>query len=321
MEAIIDLKDRKILYELDINSRTPNSIIAKRTRLSKDVVNYRIKNLERKGIIKGYYTIVDFSRLGYFSIRVYIKLVDISTSEEKEIIDYLILHKKVLFVARTYGYSDITFGPLVKDIYEFEDFYMKFKERFKKYIGNETIAIYTKVYHFHRVYLLDKNDDTHPPEIFGDGPFVKYDKIDISILRLLANNARIPLIEISKKLKIPTRTIAYRIKQLEKNKIIQGYRFIFDFNQLGYKYYKVDFILKDISRISNLRNYFRKYPNMIYTSSTIGGSDSEIFLEVKNKEHFLEIINDIRDKFPEIREWKYFEFEKYYKLLYFPREL
>ena len=47
----LDLKDRKILYELDSNSRQPLSQIAKKVGLSKEVVNYRIRRLEDQKII------------------------------------------------------------------------------------------------------------------------------------------------------------------------------------------------------------------------------------------------------------------------------
>lgn len=321
MSELLDVKDKKILYELDICSRTSNSEIAKKVRLSKDVVTYRIKELEKKGFIRGYYAIIDFSRLGFFSMRIYLKFLDVNPDKEKEIIEYLVNNKKVLFVARTYGYSDLTFGPLVKDIYEFEKFYNEFKKLFKEYITNEKIAIYTRVSHFHRAYLLGKKFDESEPEIFGDGPLMKYDAIDINILKYLANNARISLVELSQKLKIPVRTIAYRIKNMEKNKIIQGYRFVFDFNLISYKYYKIDFYLKDISRMNEIRNYCKKYPNIINLSQSIGGADIEFFMEVKDKEQFLEIINDFRKKFQEIRSWEYFEFEKYYKLEYFLQEI
>jgi len=78
----LDLKDRKILYYLDINSRQSNSDIAKKVGLSKEVVNYRIKRLEKEGIIKGYYTVLDFYKLGYISVRVYLKLIDTSPKKE-----------------------------------------------------------------------------------------------------------------------------------------------------------------------------------------------------------------------------------------------
>ena len=47
----IDLKDRKILHELDINARQTLSQIGKNVRLPKSVVAYRIKKLEETGFL------------------------------------------------------------------------------------------------------------------------------------------------------------------------------------------------------------------------------------------------------------------------------
>lgn len=319
MEGInTDVKDKKILLELDSNSRQPNSIIAKKVGLSKDVVNYRIKKLEESGMIKGYYTIVDFSKLGYFSIRVYIKLFDTSVEQEKKIIDFLVKNKNVFYVAEVEGPYDISIGTWVRTIYEFEEFWLDFKKNFKKNIGQEKISIFTKAYHFHREYILNKKPSKINEEIFGTDKIEKFDDKDLKILKLLAPNARIPILELSEKLNIPPKTVDFRIKNLRKRGIIQGYRFIFDFALFGYEYYKVDFVLKDITRLNELVNYSRSHPNIIYINQTIGGSDFEFDLEVRNKDEFLEIINDLRKKFPEIREWTYFTVNKYSKLLYFP---
>ncbi|HLD78390.1 MAG TPA: AsnC family transcriptional regulator, partial [archaeon] len=45
MKPPLDLKDRKILLELDADSRQSNARIAKRTGLSKQVVGFRIARL------------------------------------------------------------------------------------------------------------------------------------------------------------------------------------------------------------------------------------------------------------------------------------
>ncbi len=314
----LDLKDRKILSALDVNSHQTNSRIAKTVGLSKDVVNYRIKRLENSGLIRGYYTLLDFSKLGYFSIRVYLRLVDVSLEQEKKIISFLFKNKKVFFVAEIEGEFNIDFGIGIKDIYEFESFWTDFKTKFNKYIRKEDIAIFTKAYHFHRAYILEDKIDKIPPEIFGGSKEEKHDEKDLAILKLIAQNARMPIIEISEKLDIPPKTVNFRIKQLEKKKIIQGYRFIFDHDAFGYEYYKVDLNLKDISRVNLLIDYAQKNPNILYVDKTIGGSDFEFDIEVKNKVEFMNLIKDLRKKFPEIREWKYFTISKYQKLLYFP---
>ena len=43
--AKLDLKDRKILYHLDIDSRQSFSQLGKKVGLSKDLIAYRVKKL------------------------------------------------------------------------------------------------------------------------------------------------------------------------------------------------------------------------------------------------------------------------------------
>jgi DNA-binding Lrp family transcriptional regulator len=50
----LDVKDRKILYHLDLDSRQPFSQLGKKVGLSKDLVAYRVKKLHERGIIKNF---------------------------------------------------------------------------------------------------------------------------------------------------------------------------------------------------------------------------------------------------------------------------
>ena len=70
----LDLKDCKILYELDINSRQSYHKIAKKVGLSKDSIIYRINKLQESGIIKQFHTVIDVGKLGFISFRLYLKL-------------------------------------------------------------------------------------------------------------------------------------------------------------------------------------------------------------------------------------------------------
>ncbi|UCB58733.1 MAG: winged helix-turn-helix transcriptional regulator, partial [Thermoplasmatales archaeon] len=86
----LDLKDRKILYELDLNSRQSDSEIGRKVGLNKGMVNYRINRLIEKGIIRNFYTMIDASRLGYLSCRFFMKFQYDDLEKEKEIIDYFV---------------------------------------------------------------------------------------------------------------------------------------------------------------------------------------------------------------------------------------
>lgn len=313
----LDLKGKKILYELDLNARRSNASIAKAVGLGKEVTTYRIKKLESAGLINGYYTLIDFSRIGYTSVRVYLKLINTSPEKEKEILNYLASDCPTFMVGKTDGPFEIAFGVRVKDVYEFERLYLDLKKRFKQHIGNDEISIMTKMYHFHRAYILDKKIDTSRPEYVGEEAIAPHDETDLSILKLLAANSRIPTIEVSSKLGIPPRTVAYRVKQLEKRGVIQGYRFNFDFGLLGYSHFKVDLVLNDVSRLNELQRFAHSHPNIMYMSQTIGGTDFEFDIEAHGKEHFLGIMDQIRTHFPEIREWRYYHLKKWHKILYF----
>ena len=129
----LDKKDNKILSILDFNSRTPLNHIAKKVKLSKDAVSNRLKKLEKRDIINNYYTLTNLSKLGYISVRVYLKLFALSQNEFKKIINFLIKNNQVFFIVECLGNIDLDFSVWAKNIFDFEHFYTSFKTRFKKY--------------------------------------------------------------------------------------------------------------------------------------------------------------------------------------------
>ena len=118
----IDLTDRKILHELEVNARIPISILAKKLRQSRDIVNYRIKRLEKDSVIKGYHAFIDASKLGYKIYRVYFKFYSIKKSDYNELVKLLVENSNVFWVAETDGFVDIVFGAWFRDSTEFNGF-------------------------------------------------------------------------------------------------------------------------------------------------------------------------------------------------------
>ncbi|MBS3149557.1 Lrp/AsnC family transcriptional regulator, partial [Candidatus Woesearchaeota archaeon] len=125
----MDLKDRKLLYELDRNARQSNSEIGKKIRLNKNTINYKIKKLEENKVILGYYTVIDNSKLGYFSFRSYLKFFNTTIEKEEEIINWLKNDQRVGVLARIETVYDFVLMIWVKDVYEFDKFWFEFKKR------------------------------------------------------------------------------------------------------------------------------------------------------------------------------------------------
>ena len=82
----IDLKDRKILYHLDINSRQSFAKIGKKVGLHKDAVAHRVKNLQEKGIIKKFFVEYDYLKLGLTALRFYFSYQYVSPVKKRRLL-------------------------------------------------------------------------------------------------------------------------------------------------------------------------------------------------------------------------------------------
>jgi len=315
----IDLKDRKILYELDLNARQSDAAIGRKVDLSKDVINRRIRKLIKKGVIKHFYTIVDATRLGYISGRFIIKFQHDTPEKEIEMINLLISKPYTWWIGRIEGQRDLCFTIWAKDTYDLYDIIREIQQEFKWLIKDFVPGIYAKFYQYRRAYLLNKQTDNSKPVITCFREVADFDQTDINLLKIIAADARIPTTDIASRLHVTSDTVRMRLKKLIDKKIIQGFRAALDLRNLGYLWYKIQLDLEDVSKISNIIHYAHSHPNIVYAYEVIGGYDLELELEVENYEQFKKILDQIRDMFSkEIRYCDHFLFSEEFKIIYMP---
>ncbi len=313
----LDLKDKKILIELDKNARQTNSEIAKKVGLNKNTVNYKINRLVEGGVISGYWTVIDISKMGYFIMRVYLKFFNSDEGHEKRITDFLVEHESVGVVSKIESVYDLGFMFFAKNVYEWEEFWGDFKKRFRKYFWEEKVQIFSGVNYYKRKYLYDK-EPSREFETIGGKTILAYDELDLKILQIISKDSRVSLIDIAEKLKTPERTVAFRIKNLEKKKIIQGYRVNLNLDKIGYEYYKINFLMNDCSNSLELEAFCQNHKNIIYIDKTLGDYDFEIDVEVKGRTELLALLNEIKSKF-DVRDTEILNFKEYLKLESIPQ--
>ncbi|MEW6295376.1 MAG: winged helix-turn-helix transcriptional regulator [Candidatus Diapherotrites archaeon] len=319
VKDILDSLDRKILFNLDFNARASNSEIAKKSRTSKEVVGYRIKRLIDVGVIKGFYTIIDAARLGFMSCRFFIKLKNVSFEKEKEIISHFAEDKKYWWVDSIEGPFDLGVACWLSDLNDFHLEEIKFMEEFGEYIKTINQSIYVNFYIFKRAYFSNQPINDVPPIKISNLGKEHLDKKDSELLRFISSNARVPITDIAEKLNWSVGSIVHRLKNLEKKKIILTYRPLIDLSKIGRYWYKVNFTLKDHSKIDKIITFFNAHPDIVYAYETIGGPNLEMEAEVKSCEHFMEILHYIRSKFGDSIEcYDHFLWYKEYKLTFFP---
>lgn len=318
MESILKLnkKDWKVLYELEKDARQPLQSIAKKTGTSKQLVKYMLNKYEQQKIILAYTAIIDSSRIGYHTYRVYIKFQSLNTKEEKEKpFDFLVNLNETTIVNKLEGYWDAGLTIAVKDIYDFYNVWEKMMT-LRRNIADYKISIYSPISHFTRT-LISQEKTKENPKVMVLGGKEKTDflEIDIKILKELSRNVRQPVTEIAHKLNKSAVFISKRIKKMEQSGIIQGYRPLFNWSLLGYSYYKIDLFLNSHRRNKELFNFCHKHPNIIQVNQTIGnGSDFEFEVFVKSKNHFKKLMGEVQSKFSDIIiNYEYFTVDKPYK--------
>lgn len=320
----LDLKDRKILYNLDLDSRQSFRSIGRKVGLSKDVVASRVKRLQERGIIKQFYSAIDSSKLGYTSFRFYLTFQRTNPEVVEEIIDYFVKNKFVWWVCRIKGRFDLGVALWVKDIIDFDIFWEKTLQKFRYYFQDQVFSVYLQAITYKRSYILldgyEKNDRLKF-DVAGLGRKIETDNLDHQILESLAKNARMPTMEIAEKLNSTAKTINNRIQKLIKLNVIQGFRISIDFSKLGYQFYKVDIKLMDYKKRGEMINYILMNPHLFAMNKTAGYADLELDFFVDNVDQLFQIMEDLSVKFPNtIKNYTYFYEAEMYKWQYIPEE-
>lgn len=315
----IDEKDRRIIFELDGDSRQSIHQLAKKTRLSREVVAYRMKRLEEESIIQKYITIIDFSKFVYHIIRLYLKLQNTTPEMEERMVQFFVKKNDTLTVYKIDGEYDLAVGFLVKDLQTYQRTYEEFLKHFRMYVTAKNVSFFLDYMHFHRNYLVEKKDRDYSTISTGSFTPFHYDDRDIQLLNLIKENARITLLELAKKLGMTATGVKYKLRMLEKQKVVVAYKLLLDTSQLGYRYFKVDLELEDINIVPALNQFIIQHPNIIYRDMVVGGSDFEFDCELRNQEELYALIDEIKALFPgKIRQHHYYTALKIYKYSYFP---
>jgi Lrp/AsnC family transcriptional regulator for asnA, asnC and gidA len=320
----LDLKDKKILFELDFNARMPYSVLGKKVGLSKHGVEYRIQNLIKRGIINGFYPVINVPLMGFLYCRLTLTLQNITREKRKEINDYLLQHKKVFWLLDMQGIFDLGIVIWADSVSDFKDFIEELESKYGEFIKKKNETIATDVIHFQHRYLLgiEKTEEIHLAETVKR---INLDYLDKKILSFLSKDARISFVDIASEVGESAKVVAYRIKKMEENKIILGYRPIINHTILGYTYYKLFLHLNRISKetLHQLKNYIKNNFAVIYFVEGIGlPADLDIEMMIQSNQKLFQFMEDLRFKFPNlIGEYQTVIFLDTLKVKYLPFEL
>jgi Lrp/AsnC family leucine-responsive transcriptional regulator len=259
-----------------------------------------MEKLEQAGVINGYYAIVDMSRLGFFTFRVYLKLQQMSLGDRDALAEYAQKHfGQIWSVVSMHGRYDVALFIGVKTLTEFHTVWDGLLAEYKRRIKSYNVAVYAPIFNFNRKFLLPTNEPGII-RVYGAGTAQPVDELDKKIIEVYSVNVRQSASEIGRKLGVSSDVVRARIKSLEQNKVIVGYRVDFEINKLGLTGYRVDLQLVSTQRNKELMEFCSMHRHIYQMNKSIGGADFEIEVIVKDLPHLLQLIDEIRMKFKDV---------------------
>lgn len=173
------------------------------------------------------------------------------------------------------------------------------------------------------IYAREYLTETKPSEFIYGIPLkiYKLDGTDKKILKELAINARISILDLSEKTHLTRDIINYRIKKLMKEKVIVQFRVYPNLQKLEVNHYKVIFRTKnfDMAAEDKIKQYVSNHKKVTQFLKLIGSWDLEIEFETENEDELYKILNEIRKEFSlVIRDFDILRITETYKYNYFP---
>jgi DNA-binding Lrp family transcriptional regulator len=296
MAVKLDKKDISLLSQLAYSPRTTDKRLSTLAVLSKDSVRYRIKRLEKMGVITGYSCFIDQTKFGYQTYKLYIKAA-LPIKVKEEFVEALSLHPQIFAFAESKGNWDFAICFLCKTHNEFSNLQGQFLGKINSFIRDTRfcslfdVTVCTKA-------ILETSIDSFPTFHLWDEPdVVELSDLDKEILKELFLHSRQSYISLAQSVSSHVETCKSHIKILEEKGIIKSYITRIDYSKLGFIHYKILISLKSIS--DNLEQQvftFLKGESCVANySKAIGSWQYEVELFVKDHQTLETMLSKLQE--------------------------
>jgi len=135
----------------------------------------------------------------------------------------------------------------------------------------------------------------HPPSVYMMSSVI--DEKDLEIIKMLENNARMPLTRIAEKVGMSDVAIRKRLKRLEDEGIIKGYRLRLDHSKLGYRARAIIGFNVEAARLLEVIKALTELPEVKFLAVTSGDHMVIVDYWAKDNIELEKFVNEIKNKY------------------------
>jgi Lrp/AsnC family leucine-responsive transcriptional regulator len=278
-EKYADKTDLALLSELSLNGRESLTALSGKLGLSKQKLGYRLRGLQRRGVLAGFFAIPNIFRLGFDHFRVFVKFQHLSEALEKELVDHLVTRSEVSWLTQLDGDFDLEFVVWAQGVAAFEAAYDDILGQFGPLFQEKYFSLATRIEFFPWRFLVPANnpseaamarttapaddaskaatapaDNASKAAMAGVSPAgtalkavvlesrgkpLRIDPMDRRLLAELSRNGRLSLAALAGRCRISPALAATRVRALRRSGAIAGFGAKIDHALLGWTYRKV----------------------------------------------------------------------------------
>lgn len=294
---LLDASDRKVLHALHMDARVPETTLAKRLRLSREVIHYRIRQLTARGIIPVYRTWIDLSKLGYHNYKLYLKMSG-DQKRRGEFFDHIRSRDDVFWLGVADGAWDVGVTFFAKSK---EDFFDKKNELFSRFcdiIIDKKTGLLVDIWVYPFKFLI--GEEGEPRTLFGKVEKNEVDETDRRVLAALMHDARAKSVDLANASGTTVDIFRNRMKRLEEKGIIGWYAAAIDHTKLGMEFYKTFLYFDNLGKKEEgkLLEFCKTQPNIVHIVRLVGPWEIELEIMVENYAAYNKIMHELRALFP-----------------------
>jgi Lrp/AsnC family leucine-responsive transcriptional regulator len=290
----------KILSKIINNARLSSSKLSKELSFSREVIEYRLRKLEKDKIILGYQARLNLSAFSMMGYNILIKLRRYDSKMEEKFILMLKNLQYTHYIAKIGGDYDLIIGFSIKKTNDLRIFLEKIYNNYSDLIEKHELLTMLFEIKDNFGYIVDKNRNEDIKSFNEKYNEKTLDKIDRIIIKELTKNARISAIEIANKLSMTGAAIAYRIKKIEKNNLILGYRTLIDLDKFDFQYYYIFFDLQEpnFENENKIISEIKFNKNIIWGNKIAGSHSFSCMFYSKNNNEFYSLLKEFQNRNP-----------------------
>ncbi len=302
-EIKIDLKDKKILSMLSENSRLPLNAIAKKVRLSRDAIDYRIKRLVREGVVISFFPIINLEKLGYETFHIFFLIDEMDKKKQEEFLSFLKNNENVKNIIEYSDRWDYEVVLIARNLREFDQIVEDITSRFPQLIFEKEKMQVIKGYTSIHLPLRFYEQSGHKVEEDNyTGKEIKLDELDLKILNELCENCRTPSVKIAEKIDLTADAVNYRIKKMVDGNVIRKFTILANLSALDYHWYTFSLAVKTFNKQydEKFKQFVTTHPYILRAVKTLGLWDFLLYVAADSPRHFHSTVKEIKTYFSEI---------------------